>query len=255
MAQRYFVDELPEPGSFELTGDLAHHLRTVLRSKPGQEIRLADGRGGTARAGIVAVDRRAVTLQVAPSERQPAPARRLHLAVSPPRKTRADWLFEHGTEVGVSVFWPIWTRRTRPQGEKPDRWERLVRAAAGQCNRAWLPVVQPVSELEDFLARRDLPEQRYIADRDGELPPAVAPVLTGSGPATSKPRDRGDVLLLVGPEGGFAAEERETALAAGFTPLRLGNHVLRTETAALVGAALLGLDLDRHTGAGAPDDS
>ncbi|MCR9246748.1 MAG: 16S rRNA (uracil(1498)-N(3))-methyltransferase [bacterium] len=233
MAQRYFVDRLPDPGSFELDGELAHHLGTVLRSKPGTEIRLADGRGRTAPAGIVTVERRRITLEVGPATYREPPARSVHLAFSPPRKHRADWLFEHATEVGVTTFWPVWTRRTRPQGERPDRWERMARAAAGQCDRDWLPEVRPALELDEFVAHRDLPAAKLLADRDGEP-------LTGAG--------AGAVLLFVGPEGGLAPAERDQLLAAGFAPRRFGEHILRTETAALLGAGLLAaglLDADR----------
>ncbi len=223
MAQRYFVDRLPAPGEFRLTDELAHHLGTVLRSRPGDEIRLADGRGGSARAGIVAVERREVLLEIGPHEHREPPARRVHLAFAAPRKNRAEWLFEHATEVGVAVFWPLWTTRTRPQGDKPERWQRVVRAAAGQCDRDWLPAIRPALELPDFFAA-DLPAVRRIADR------------TGAAPA---PKDAPDELVvLVGPEGGFTNEEREAATAAGFEPMRLGPHVLRTETAALLAAGL-----------------
>lgn len=224
MASRYFVDELPGPGSFRLAGELAHHLGTVLRARPGDEIRLADGRGRSAPAGIVGLERREVLLEVGPAEYREPPPRRVHLAFAPPRRTRAEWVFEHGTEVGVSVFWPLWTARSRPQGERAERWQKLARAAAGQCDRDWLPEVRPALELADFLSRGDLPTRRLLADPDGGAVPEL---------------DARDVLLLVGPEGGFTGGEREDVARAGFTALALGPHVLRTETAAVVGAALL----------------
>ncbi|MCA8952784.1 MAG: 16S rRNA (uracil(1498)-N(3))-methyltransferase [Planctomycetes bacterium] len=227
MAQRYFVDTLPAPGEFRLGGELAHHLGTVLRSKAGDQVRLADGRGRSAPAGIVAIGKREIVLEVGPGEFAAAPNRRVHLAFAPPRKQRADWLFEHGTEVGVAVFWPLWTARTRPQGEKPERWQRLARAAAGQCDRDWLPEIRPALEFDAFVAHPDLPVRRLLADREGPGLPAGAAA------------DAGEVLLLVGPEGGFSRPETELARNAGFEPIRLGPHILRTETAALLGAGLL----------------
>jgi 16S rRNA (uracil1498-N3)-methyltransferase len=151
------------------------------------------------------------------------------LAFAVPRLHRSEWLLEHGTEVGVSVFQPLWTSRTRPQGERPERWQRLVRAAAGQCDRAWLPSVAAAQELPAWLAGPGLPDgvgARLLASGDGQ-------------PLADTPVARGPVVLLVGPEGGFTAEERAQIDAAGFAPVRLGPHILRTETAALLGAGLL----------------
>ncbi len=124
----------------------------------------------------------------------------------------------------MAVFWPLSTSRARPAGERPERWHKIARAAAGQCDRDWLPEIRPLLEFSEFLAQPELPARRLLADRDGES--AIA--------ATSA-----DAVMLVGPEGGFTAAEREAAVAAGFLPCRLGPHVLRTETAALVGAARL----------------
>ncbi|MBX3464472.1 MAG: 16S rRNA (uracil(1498)-N(3))-methyltransferase [Planctomycetes bacterium] len=226
MPARFFLPELPTAGAAAVDGELAHHLVHVLRARPGDPVRLADGRGGTADAVVTAVERRVVHLQVDPARRRPAPARRVHVAFAPPRATRAEWLFEHGTEVGIDVFHPLWTARTRPQGERLERWLRLVRAAAGQCDRDWLPEVRPVRELAAFLADPDLPAARFVAAPG-------SPALAGLAPAS------GDVVVLVGPEGGLAAAELAAAQAGGFRPAGLGPHVLRTETAALVAAALL----------------
>ena len=228
MAHRYLVPTLPAEGPTNLDGDLAHHLGRVLRSRPGDPVRLGDGRGGTALAEITAVQRDRVQLLVQ-RVLQEAPARpRLLLAFAPPRQQRSEWLFEHGTEVGIAVFQPLWTERTRPQGERPERWSKVVRAAAGQCDRAWLPEVRPAVELAAFLRSSDLPKQRWIAT-------AGAPPLQT--PAAGAPTD--EVVLLVGPEGGFTAAEAEAAAAASFQPCGLGPHVLRAETAALAGAAIL----------------
>jgi 16S rRNA (uracil1498-N3)-methyltransferase len=223
MAQRYFVADLPGPGPLRLDPDLAHHLGTVLRCRAGDTIRLADGRGGSALATILAAERRRVEVEVGPAEFRPRPVRRVHLAFAPPRHNRAEWLFEHATEVGVAVFWPLWTERTRPQGERADRWHKILLAAAGQSDRDWLPELRGAIELREFLAHPGLPAARCLAAADG--PPLA--------------RSHEEVVLLVGPEGGFTDAERAAATASGFVPSCFGPHVLRTETAALVGAALL----------------
>lgn len=226
MAQRYFLTEIPAPGRLDLQGDLAHHLGTVLRTQPGDTVRLGDGRGVTAEATVVTASRGHLQLQVLSRTVQPPPPLVVHVAFAPPRLQRADWLFEHGTEVGIAVFHPLWTSRTRPQGEKPERWQKIVHAAAGQCDRAYMPRIDPLQELSAFLQRADLPAHRFVG-APGAAPP---------GPADTA---AGQALLLVGPEGGFTAAELDAAAAAGFVPRGLGPYTLRTETAALVGAALL----------------
>ena len=228
MAHRYFVPELPPPGAHALTGDVAHHLGRVVRARPGERIALGDGRGGSAEAAIVAVERERVLCEVEPTRREPPPRPRLVVAFAVPRLQRAEWLLEHGTEIGIAVFQPLATSRARPQAERPERWQRIVRAAAGQCDRTWLPELHPSAELADWLRSPSLPPARWVGAVD-------APQRLGDG----SDHDAGDGALLVGPEGGFTADELAAIAAAGFAPRRLGAHVLRTETAALVGAALL----------------
>lgn len=228
MANRYFVDHLPEPGPATLDGELAHHLGRVLRSRPGESVVLGDGRGGTARGTITTVGRERVELTIDEVRREPPPKPAVLLAFAPPRQQRGEWLFEHGTEVGVAGFQPLWTSRTRPQGERPERWAKVVRAAAGQCDRTWLPEVRPALEFAAFLQQAQLPSDRWLATAN------AAPLRD-----LAAARSTHQAVLVVGPEGGFTADEQAAAEAAGFQPCGLGPHILRTETAALVGAAML----------------
>lgn len=224
MARRYLTDPLPSPGAWRLPEAIGHHVGTVLRLRPQDAVVLFDGRGHQCDAEVTAVHKGRVDVQVGPTAAVPPPPRRLHLAFAPPRWQRAEWLFEHGTELGVMVFHPLWTERTRPQGERTDRWRKLTIAAAGQCDRAWLPEVTDLRSLGEFLADPALPATRFVGVGGAPRPEA---------------RDATDCVLLVGPEGGLAPGELAAAQAAGFQPCGLGPHVLRTETAALVGAALL----------------
>jgi 16S rRNA (uracil1498-N3)-methyltransferase len=226
LAHRYYIAELPAAGCVQLHGDTAHHLATVLRLRAGAALALGDGRGRTAVGLVTEVRRDRIEVRLELVAEHAPPAGRLHVAFAPPRWQRAEWLFEHGTEVGIDAFHPLRTAHSRPQGERLDRWRKLVHAAAGQCDRAFLPTVAAATDLDQFLARRDQPARRFLAS--AEAPGFAAGEALG-----------GDALLLVGPEGGLAATEQAAALAAGFVPRGLGPHTLRTETAALVGAALL----------------
>ena len=223
VANRYLIDPLPAPGPGVLGGELAHHVGTVLRARPGEEVRLFDGRGASCTARVESVERREVKVVCGPHATRPRPSPRVQVAFAVPKLQRAEWLLEHGTELGIDTFHPLATHRARPQGERPERWNRLVAAAAGQCDRDWLPEVRPLRDLRQFLADPTLPAARFVGEQG-------APALGGTGT---------DAILLVGPEGGFDADEREAITAAGFRAASFGRHILRTETAAFTGAALL----------------
>lgn len=224
MANLYHLPELPPAGPATLTGDVAHHLLRVLRVRSGDELLLGDGRGGLAKAVVTDVEKRVLGVAVAEHAREAPPQPSVTLAFAVPRPSRADWLVEHGTEIGVTCFQPLWTARSRPQGIRAERYRKVAIAAAGQCARAWLPEVREPLELAAFLGS-ELPQTRLLADQAGEAIPT--------------PAADASCVLLVGPEGGFTDEEREQAIANDFAPVRFAQHILRTETAALVGAAIL----------------
>lgn len=224
MANLYHLQKLPPAGPASLTGDVAHHLLKVLRVRVGDELCLGDGRGGLAKAVVTTTEKRVLGLEVGAASQEAALVPALTLAFAVPRPSRADWLFEHATEIGVRCFQPVWTERSRPKGIRADRFRKVCAAAAGQCARAWLPEVCEPVELPAFLAS-ELPATKLLADASG-----------ASISAEGRPEA---TVLLVGPEGGFTNPERDSAVAAGFTSVRFGAHILRTETAAVVGAAIL----------------
>ncbi|GAB4137242.1 MAG: 16S rRNA (uracil(1498)-N(3))-methyltransferase [Planctomycetota bacterium] len=223
MAHRYFVDRIPDAKRTLLEGDTAHHLKRVLRVRPGSVVVLGDGRGLECPARIHSCTAAGVEVELGQVRAVAAHSPRVELAFAVPRMSRADWLFEHATEAGVAAFHPLRTARSRPGEGRADRWLRICRAAAGQCDRAHVPLVHEIRDLAEFLADPSLPCRRLLASPEGER--ALAAIE--------------DTVLLVGPEGGLDPQERAAAARAGFSPVRLGPPVLRTETAALVGAALL----------------
>ncbi|MHC5066344.1 MAG: RsmE family RNA methyltransferase [Planctomycetota bacterium] len=227
MARRYLLQDLSEDQGRRAPSELAHHLCSVMRYRVGDRIRLFDGKGMEAAAVIRVCKRDRVELDIGPaSSHHREPDLELALAFPVPRGSRSDWLLEHGCELGVRHFYPISSARSRgPASEgRRDRWLRILAAAAGQCDRSRMPELHEPSPLSEFLQGEQLPEERYLAGQsEQELGAAIS----------------GAALLLVGPEGGFRREELEAILEAGFSPRSLGPLTLRTETAALVGAARL----------------
>jgi 16S rRNA (uracil1498-N3)-methyltransferase len=227
MARRYHVEHLTPRARVVLADEVGHHLARVMRVRLGDRLRLFDGRGQEGTATVVAVRRGEVEVEVAQvgaGMREPRCA--LTLAFALPRGGRTEWIFEHGTEVGVRAFQALRCARSAFQltEDRRLRWQRLAQAATGQCDRAHVPEVHEVSSFAQFVQRSDLPDERFIAVLEGE-------------PLGAAQSSR--AVLLVGPEGGFTEEEVTLAVQHGFSPRSLGPLTLRTETAALVGAARL----------------
>jgi 16S rRNA (uracil1498-N3)-methyltransferase len=226
MAERYFVEQLPGPGPFEIDGPEAHHLATVCRLRAGDTVYLFNGDGREYPAIVTAVARRSVSLDVASgnaTERE-LPFR-LDVAAPLPKGERAVFLIEKLTELGVTTFTPLQTARSvvHPRETKLDRLHRHVIEASKQCGRNVLMELKPLTSWSELLRRDDLPIHRLLAH-----PTATEAVAAREA----------DVIIAVGPEGGFTEDEVTDALRSGWTAVGLGPRLLRVETAALALAAL-----------------
>lgn len=232
---RFFVEDgIPGPGRLRLEGEAAVHLGRVLRARVGQAVVLFDGRGGEYPASIVALARRAVDLDVAAREdadrESPVPVTLLQGLC---RGERMDLVVRKATELGVARIRPVLASRSvvKLDDDRADsrlaHWRAVVVSACEQCGRNRLPELLPPLGLAEALAAH--------ADGTGVLLDPEAP----AGPETLDPPGPAGLVLLVGPEGGLAGDERSAAREAGFRGVRLGPRILRTETAAITGIALL----------------
>jgi 16S rRNA (uracil1498-N3)-methyltransferase len=233
MSERYYLDASLGLGEVVLSGPEAHHLATVCRTRPGDLVCLFNGDGHEYRAKVVAAERRRVTLDI---QEKAAPARELpfplEVAVPLPRGDRAQFLVEKLTELGVTTFVPLSTRRSvvQPRESRLEKLQRYVIEASKQCGRNVLMEVAPLAGWESYAGRAGLPSTRFLAHPGGSGQAAAVREAAEGRPAAG-------VALAVGPEGGFADEEVELARAAGWRLLDLGPRILRVETAALVLAA------------------
>jgi 16S rRNA (uracil1498-N3)-methyltransferase len=215
----------------------AHQMRRVLRLRPGDRVLALDGQGRQYEVVLEEVSNgRVAGLVAAQADATGEPRVRLTLFQSLLQRDKFEWVLQKGTEIGVAEFVPVITRRSLVReadvGEaKLERWRRIIKEAAEQSGRAALPRLAGPMPFEAGAAEAVACDRALIA-WEQETSRTIRDVLGGL-------QDVASVALLIGPEGGYEPAEVETALARGALPVTLGRRVLRTETAAVVGAALV----------------
>lgn len=246
---RLFVaDPLAAGAELRLPAEAAHYLGRVLRLEPGAGLRLFNGRDGEWQAELVAIGRREAVLRAQALLRPQHPAAGPVLAFAPIRRQRLDWLLEKAVELGAGRLQPVITRFAQARELRADRAAALAREAAEQCERLDVPAVAAPQPLPAFLAAWPAEAPLLFCDEalaghdreggsGGEAGAGTAALLAvlRNRPAAAPPP-----ALLVGPEGGFAPEERAAIRAhPAARALDLGPLILRAETAALAALALL----------------
>lgn len=235
---RVYVDATLEPGTrVTLAGSAASHLTRVLRLRPGDALTLFNGRGGEYTGSIDKSHRGSLAVAVgARSALERESPLNLTLAQGVSRGERMDLVVQKATELGVSALVPLLTERSvvrldaRQAARKVAHWRAIAIAACEQSGRNRVPDLAVPVPLRDFLRAGGA----SAAHRTRLLlsPAAVLRI-------AEIPRPVSAVTVLIGPEGGLAESEHEAAMAAGFTAVRVGSRVLRTETAAIVALTLL----------------
>jgi 16S rRNA (uracil1498-N3)-methyltransferase len=237
----FLVDALPDRGSFVLDGPEGHHAAVVQRLRVGEGLVLCDGCGRTASAVVTAVGRATLSLALQTRGYVEPPDPRLVVVQALAKGDRGELAVQAMTEAGVDEIVPWSAARSVVQwrGERGararDRWVATAREAAKQARRAWLPVVSlPVSS--DLLARRLASADLALVLHE-EASPALSTVELPSS---------GEIVTVVGPEGGISDDELALFTGAGAAvAVRLGPTVLRTSTAGVAALSLLSARLGR----------
>lgn len=217
----FFCNTLGKTGEpVELAKRESDHLFKTLRAAPGDTVELLDGRGGRA---LATVQPGRVLLTVS-REQVPEPETGLLLYTAVPRKAKFDTLLKQAAELGVREIRLLLCERSVAAPEGSDRWETLLQEGCKQSGNPFLPKIAPPVKLAAALA--EFSGTGYFGAV--ENPGAEAPR-----PAA------GNVAWFVGPEGGFTAAEEEAMARANIHALNLGPYVLRLETAAVCGLAVL----------------
>jgi 16S rRNA (uracil1498-N3)-methyltransferase len=239
MADRYFVETPITGAQARLSGGEAHHLANVMRAKSGQSVTLFDGSGAEFDARIESVGRSEIALNVVSRiEVDRELSRRLTLAVSLPKGDRQRWLVEKATELGVARMVPLITTRSVAQPVEATlvRLRRAVIEASKQCGRNRLMEIGEAEQWTHYFSRAPTKSIRWIAHRS----PVDDRNLGGDVSLPGLLRDdraSAEIVVAIGPEGGFTEEEVAAAQAAGWRQLDLGPRILRVETAAVAVAA------------------
>ncbi len=229
---RFLLDKaLAEPGIHTLGRQESHHAVNVLRLRKGDIVTLFDGAGKYADGVIVNPDRNALTVDVAEIQVESRAPIAITIASAIPKGKRWQILVEKCTELGVQRIMPMLCGRSVVKGEgDSDKWRRWAVEAAKQSRRAFLPEIFEPMKVPDIIAwakqNNILP---LLADPGGENPRTFQQDILAAA----------SVLVMIGPEGGFTAEEMLCYDQEKISLVRLSPYVLRIETAAATACALL----------------
>jgi len=233
MARRRFFVDAVQSGRARITGPDAHHLTRVLRVEPGQQFEISDNHN-VYLAEVESARKDLVSFVIHERLAAAEPVVRTTLLASLIRFERFEWIIEKANELGVERIVPLETERTekglRKAAEKRAvRWNRIAREASEQSRRARLPEISAAVALADALAIEA--GYRYLLE-EAQAPPMLSVL-----PSSRLAGDR--VALLLGPEGGWTDRERQLITTAGWCAVSLGQEILRAETAAIAGLAII----------------
>ena len=244
-APRLHVDRpLSAEHTFDLERGPSNYLLNVLRLRDGDAVLVFNGRDGEWRAILSTAGRRSASLTLAERVRDQPSAADLLYMFAPLKHARLDYMVQKTVEMGVSALKPVFTRRTVASRVNGERMRANAIEAAEQCGILTVPAILPAEPLEPALRSLDPDRLLVVCDEDAPLSSPLD-ALGNPGPARS-------LAVLIGPEGGFAPEERAEILARpNVVRLSLGPRILRADTAAVAALAIVQATMgDWRTGRG-----
>ena len=237
-AALFYVDTLPAVGELAVVdGDEGHHAATVRRIRVGERIDLSDGAGGLAHCEVEEVGKGRLATRLLDRTTVPAPTPTVTVVQALPKSDRSELAVELATEAGADAFVAWQSARCVARWETPAkvdkglrRWRAVVRSAARQSRRPWIPEVSGVVSTAELVQAFGADDRLVLVLHE-----------SATQPLTEVPVAEADAItLLVGPEGGISDDELGALSGAGATVVRLGPTVLRTSTAAAVALGALG---------------
>ncbi|MCL4457497.1 MAG: 16S rRNA (uracil(1498)-N(3))-methyltransferase [Nitrospirae bacterium] len=238
---RIFVppEDIVKKERVRLSADKAKYLISVLRSKKGDKIDVIDGRGKAYNAYIAEISKKHAVINILQETHADIEsAINLILCQGILKGEKMDLVIQKATELGVNAIVPVITERcVVKETRKVKRWQKITEEAAEQCGRTVIPKVHEPVELGSLFMNHGSQMNGFIFWEEGgiSLKEAVGKVIT----SPSLHNSNTPIFIVVGPEGGFTAEEVKLAERSGLIMTTLGRRILRAETAAIVSAALV----------------
>lgn len=236
MARRRFFVPQVRRGVAELTGDEAEHLVRVLRAEVGKVYEISDNEK-LYLAEVETARKSQVTFKVLEELPSPAEEAAIVLVAALIKFDRFEWIVEKATELGVAEIRPFEATRTerglaQASVKRNERWQKIAHEASQQARRTRLPLIEQTVAFRAAITLNA--SLRLMLDEASDAP------IAKSLPATRSAKDR--IGLLLGPEGGWTEEERKAAHECGWVSCSLGPTILRAETAAAAGVAVVRAD-------------
>lgn len=242
--KRFFV--LPEQareGRIFFNQEETIRIRNVLRLRQGDIVAVLDSGGMEWEVELASLSKGGVIGSILKETRHRAPSSpRLGLALALPAPSRMDWIVQKSTELGVDEILPFTSRRSvrlSPGKNRMDRWKKVAKEASEQSGRVYIPDVKDIVPFSDFFQSQEKGSLKILLwekEKDRSLRSALKN--TGL-------RELHELLITIGPEGGFEDEEAESARSSGFLSVGLGHEILRVETAALAVLSVIQYSLGR----------
>jgi 16S rRNA (uracil1498-N3)-methyltransferase len=228
----FYTDQFT-PGQTHLTLSVEEslHISRVLRKKSGDSIHITDGKGHLISGEISNQSGRQITIKVANFEISPFPSsNRIELGVAIIRPNRMDWIIEKATELGIQKLVPLICQYNSYQKIKKEHLRKISLSAMKQSQQTYVPEIADPINFQDWLqTSQRLEKSSFIANPTGSTKDFT----------NIKSPVEWPCRIAIGPEGGFTSKELELAKKNRFHKLKLGNIVLRTETAAITGLIIL----------------
>lgn len=223
----FFIDaKLSVDQSYTLPREESRHACKVLRLTPGTKIQLVNGMGDAYEVEIRIADPKACQVKVLNHKEQQKDSHHIHIAIAPTKSNdRFEFFLEKATELGIHEITPIRCKNSERTVIKPERFEKVLKAAMKQSHRLFLPKLNPLTPFSDFVNNHNNGCIAHCEDTQRfSFNEAVTPL---------------DCPILIGPEGDFTTEEIIEAFENNFKPVTLGKTRLRTETAGLYACMIM----------------
>ncbi len=233
--KRIFLEKITD--ELTISGDDANHLARSLRARRGDKITAVDPTGNCAVIELVDFDRETIKAKRIGAIQKVLVEKKIILADCLPKQNRFDNIIEKATELGVEKIEPLISERTiaRPNvssDKKIERWQKIAKEASEQCARDTIPEIGAIRKLDDWL--KDIPsldDTLFLFCWENERETTVREVLSAN-------IDK-NIIVLIGPEGGFSEREVKSIKDAGGISVTLGERVLKTDTAAISVLAMI----------------